>query len=71
MQYTERNRADKTLCNVVTKNMVDTLNTPLVTTIHSNKKIETGSSVLHKKEPRYLQGATFRLHTLVEISFIF
>ena len=26
-------------------------------------KFEPGSSVLNKYEPRYLQGATFRLHT--------
>jgi hypothetical protein len=36
-----RNVAANTLCNAVTQNVVDTLNTPLVTTIHSNNKIWT------------------------------
>jgi len=40
-QYAVRNVAANTLCNAVTQNVVDTLNTPLVTTIHSNNKIWT------------------------------
>ena len=37
MQYAMRKVAVNTLCNNVTQNVVDTLNTPLVTTIHLNK----------------------------------